>query len=166
MKIIPLSQGLVAQVSDEDYDRLIQLNWYALEARHGFRAATHINGENKHTYMHQFILDVSSLQRIDHIDGNGLNNQRENLRLCSNSQNIANSGPRSNNTSGYKGVYFCKCTNKWRAEIKVDGRKKCLGRYTTPEQAAEAYNKGAIQYFGEFGYQNKINYESCQTSSN
>lgn len=155
MKEIQLTQGFVAFVDDEDYERINKHKWYVMAARHGWRAGTRYNpGDKTSTYMHSLVLQTA--QTVDHIDRNGLNNQKSNLRLCTTSQNVANSGKRSNNTSGFKGVYFCKCTNKWRAEIKVDGNKKCLGRYSTKEEAALAYNTGAKHYFGEFAYQNLV----------
>lgn len=153
MKEIPLSQGYVALVDDDFFDVLSRYKWYYVDGK----AGTHIDGNRNHTYMHQLIMATANTHLIvDHIDRNGLNNQRSNLRLCNTSQNIANSGPRTNNTSGFKGVYFCNQTRKWRAEIKYLGKKKCLGRYATKVEAALAYNVGAKQYFGEFAYQNEL----------
>lgn len=85
---------------------------------------------------------------VDHRDGNRSNNRFINLRLATRSQNASNSKLRTDNSSGYKGVY--RHGNKWRAEIRVDGKLERIGSYNTPEEAADAYQERAQQYFGEF----------------
>lgn len=88
---------------------------------------------------------------VDHRNGDSLDNRRANLRLCSYSQNTANSAIRRDNTSGRKGVSFQSGRKKpWIAKIQVEGRERYLGHYSTAEEAGEAYRIGAIEAFGEF----------------
>ena len=87
---------------------------------------------------------------IDHINGNKMDNRIENLRLCTRSQNMSNRGKNKNNSSGFKGVSFCKQTGRWVAQITVDRKNKKIGRFDTKEEAADAYSKMAKEIFGEF----------------
>ena len=87
---------------------------------------------------------------IGHIDGNRANNRIGNLRQTNNSQNIANSKRRVDNTSGIKGVSFFAPRQRWRARIRHQGRPIFLGHFATPEEAAAAYKAAAIKYFAEF----------------
>lgn len=87
---------------------------------------------------------------VDHIDGNGLNNTRVNLRVANSTENARNTRLRKDNTSGFKGVTWHKKNRKWRAVIKVDGGQKHLGMFDTLEAAYAAYCKAALHYFGEF----------------
>jgi len=110
-----------------------------------------VNG--KPQYLHVIIaermgLDVSG--DIDHEDRNPLNNQRDNLRSATRSQNKANGKIPKNNTSGYKGVSWDKATQKWYAKITVNKKQINLGRFINKEDAARAYDRAAIKYFGEF----------------
>jgi hypothetical protein len=89
-------------------------------------------------------------KQVDHIDGNGLNNTWSNLRLASGSQNCANTGIRSSNTSGYKGVHYYKRNKKWGAIIRDGGRSQFLGLFSTPELAHMAYCKAAAELHGDF----------------
>ena len=93
---------------------------------------------------------------IDHIDGDTLNNSINNLRICKHEENLRNQKINKNNKSGFKGVYFCKQRNKFRAEIKKDRQKYFLGLFIDPKDAASAYNKAAIKFHGEFANLNKI----------
>lgn len=87
---------------------------------------------------------------LDHIDGNRANNKLSNLREATQSQNCANAKLRSNNTSGFKGVYYHPKTGKWKSQIKKDGVSRHLGLFPTPEEAHKAYVKAAKELFGEF----------------
>lgn len=111
MKRIPLTQGKVALVSDEDYEYLMQWKWYARRAGKTFYAGRHVRLKLKQKvfHMHRVIAErLGILEAPDHKDRNGLNNQRSNLRAATISQNKANRGRNKNNTSGYKGVYWDK----------------------------------------------------------
>lgn len=87
---------------------------------------------------------------VDHIDGNGLNNRRDNLRLANRSQNGANRKIGKNNSSGVKGVYWYKPRNCWRARIGVNGKEISLGHFKNIDDAKQAYKEAALLYFGEY----------------
>jgi len=163
MKEIKLSQRrfckykdkYVALVDDEDFEFLNQFRWCAKKGRYTFYAerAIKVDGRNSTQYMHQVILNS---RNIDHIDRNGLNNQRSNLRLCNQSQNSMNTGKHKNCTSAYKGVYFHKRFNKWASAIRISGKRFHLGYFTSEVDAAKAYNAKAIELFCEFANLNKF----------
>lgn len=151
MKKIQLTQGKVATVDDEDFEWLNQWKWCATchkNNSNNFYAIRAENGTN--VLMHRVILKTA--QYVDHINGNTLDNRKENLRPCNPSQNIANSKISKNNKSGYKGVY--KARNKWRANIMIAGKTIHLGTWETAEMAAMAYDKKAKEVFGEFAKTN------------
>lgn len=106
--------------------------------------------------MHRLIMNAQNGQMIDHINGNVLDNRKENLRLCNKSTNAMNCKVHKHNTSGYKGVAWHKQMKKWRAYIVINDKQKSLGLYKTKEEAAKAYNKAALELFGEFAKVNKI----------
>jgi hypothetical protein len=153
MKNIPLNHGLFAIVDDEDYDYLMAFKWYAY-FRHGntyARTAIWGNGKTKVIWMHRLIIGAIMPSHVDHKDHNGLNNQKNNLRLCTPQQNRFNSKP-----NGYKGVKLVKSTNRFESRIKFDGRLIQLGTFGKAKDAAMAYNKKAIELFGEFACLNII----------
>jgi len=98
--------------------------------------------------MHILITGYKIGRRVDHINGNGLDNRRSNLRIATSQQNNRNRKICNLNTSGFKGVRLDR--NKWRADIRIDGKRKNLGRFVNPEAAAAAYDEAARKYFGEF----------------
>ena len=101
--------------------------------------------------IHRFILDCNKNDVVDHINGNTLDNRKQNLRICSQQQNtMNNSNIRSNNTSGYKGVTWDKSKNKWTAQITVNYKNIHLGRYDKIEDAIKERQKAEIKYFGEY----------------
>jgi len=107
--------------------------------------------------MHRIIMCIDDRNiLIDHIDRNGLNNQRSNLRLANYSTNQANKKRLDNKKSKYKGVYFEKSTKKWKSGVMKDGKNFHLGYFKTQEAAAAAYNIKAKELFGEFAYMNII----------
>lgn len=148
--------GKVALVDEYDFYHLSQFSWSLIEQGQNSYAKTEINRTT--VYMHQLILVSPSKDFFpDHIDGNGLNNQRVNLRLVTRSQNQWNrSKTDSNVTSQYKGVYYAKDRQKWRAQINANGERKLLGQFKTEVSAAKAYNKAAIELHGEFAKLNEI----------
>lgn len=153
MKQIPLSRGLFALVDDADFDNLSAFKWSALKAPRTFYAVRRSNG--KYIYMHREILGITDSKiHTDHRDHDGRNNQRENIRGCTQHQNIMNIQPYKIATSKYKGV--CLYKGKWLAQIKANGRNYSLGSYCSEIKAAMAYNAAAIKYHGEFAYLNKI----------
>ena len=107
--------------------------------------------------MHKLVIGIPDETAMgDHINRNRLDNRRSNLRVATDTQNCRNSGIRSHNTTGYKGVAHRKHSTRWWARIVVDGKFIYLGQYDTAEEAALAYNKAAIKYFGEFASPNKL----------
>lgn len=152
-KEIPLSKGKVAIVDAADYEWLNQWKWSASENRSGTWYARRSLGtrDEQHTLMmHRAILNVQSKLHVDHINGNGLDNRRFNLRLCTPAQNQYNRGICANNTSGFKGVYWVKGHEKWQAQIHVNGKHYHLGFFDTAEAAAYAYDTAALELHGEF----------------
>jgi hypothetical protein len=159
MKTIPLSQGLSAVVDDGDFDRLRQFKWYAVKKRNTYYARRNLRPGPPHCiYMHQQIMHPGPGQIMDHIDGNGLNNRRANLRLCTVSQNDCNrTGVLGR--GGFKGVFRSAApglrSDRWYARIVAKRRPIHLGCFGTPEDAARAYDAAALKYHGEFA---KLNF--------
>jgi len=145
MKEIFISPGNVALVDDADYDALAKFKWH-LSCGYACRYI----GNNKHSRMHREILNAPPGTEVDHADGNRLNNQRSNIRLCNGSQNQINKGPQPCNTSGFKGVSWHKQKGRWQAQISVNGRNKYIGHYDTPADAAAAYRAEAVRLHGDF----------------
>ena len=164
MKQIKLSRNKIAIVSDEDFKMVNQHKWYCVPkdnceyACHDFGNKDNQYGV-KHVTMHKFLMDTPFGMQVDHIDGNGLNNCRENLRICTQSQNNGNYRISARNKSGFKGVSWHKKTGKWRATLAtymLDKKQQYLGVFENKEDAAKAYNEAAKVYFGEFARLNKI----------
>lgn len=153
MKEIQLTRGLVALIDDEDYELVSQYNWHARRGNNTFYATVK---NSIHIHMHRLILglDKNDLE-VDHIDGNGLNNQRSNLRKATSTQNKVNR-PKVHigSSSQYKGVCWDKNRNKWQANITVDYKLKYLGRFNSEEEAARAYDKAASELHGEYSILN------------
>ena len=158
-KEIQLTQGKVAIVDDEEFDYLNQFKWNVNNFNGKFYAVRSFmitKGNQSIVLMHREIMNPKKGFVIDHVDGNTLNNLKNNLRICTHGENLMNQNINKNNKSGFKGVYFCKQNNKFRAEIKKDKIKYFLGTFINPIDAARAYNKAAIKYHGEFANINKI----------
>lgn len=164
-KEIKLTRGLVAIVDDEDYEELNKYKWHISSSKSSktcyaerFITIIHQNMKIKQKFkqkcikMHRVIMNVSSKMQIDHIDGNGLNNQKSNLRICTNKQNMHNNSNLRNGKSGYKGVSYYR--GKIRAQIQPDNKYIHLGYFNTLEEAARAYDEKAKELFGEFAYLN------------
>jgi hypothetical protein len=150
MKEIQLTQGQVALVDDEDFEELTKYNWHARADGNTMYAARGLrrNGRWTSITMHQTL--CPDLERVDHINGNGLDNRKENLRPATRTQNNMNRALHRNNSTGFKGVIFSKQHLKYRARITVEKRKRHIGLFDSPEEAAKAYDDQARIYFGEF----------------
>jgi len=154
MKIIELSNGLFTMIDDADFELVSSLKWYFNSQ--GYAVRRH---EGSLQYMHRALLGLvlgDGIQ-VDHIDRDGLNNRRENLRICTHAQNMQNKGKNAKNKSGFKGV----CHNKgrpinkpWRAKIKLNNKDHHLGYFNTKEQAALAYDDAARKLHGDFALLN------------
>lgn len=153
MKEIQLTQGMIALIDDEDFERVNQFNWCAKKHRNTFYAIRFkiINGKNSNETLHYFIMQIKG---VDHINGNGIDCQKSNMRECTNQQNTMNSRPRKNSTSKFKGVSWHNRDNKWCSQIMKDGKNYYLGQYDNEIEAAIVYDKKAKELFGEFAYLN------------
>lgn len=140
---IALTQGKFALVDDEDFEELNNKKWYAIKSNRTFYAYS-----GKCAAMHRVIMNPPNDMVVDHIDGDGLNNTRNNLRICTQTENKWNNRKSVTNKSGAKGVYFF--AKKWQASIGDRGKTKYLGRFNTPEEAEAAYKKAARELRGEF----------------
>lgn len=156
IKIIPLAQGLFTIVDADDFDILSQYKWQLKKPTKGrttyytFCVTPSKNGKRKSIFMHRLLMDAKSGQLVDHINGNGLDNRKSNLRIATQSQNSANSKLPITNTSGFKGVSWCKRSRKWMASIRINKLKKTLGYFTDPIVAAKAYDVAAKSHFKTF----------------
>ena len=158
---IALSRGQVTVVDAADAD-LADVKWSAVKpGRSRFYAVRWVRSNTpgkarRILLLHRVILErvlgreLVKGEEVDHIDCNPLNNCRSNLRLSSHAENMRNVKKNRSNTSGYKGVHWSKDSNKWVASIKVDGKRKNLGGYATPEEAYAVYCEAARKYHGEF----------------
>ena len=156
---IPLTQGKYAIVDPEDYERLSKYKWHAHKAPHTFYAVRSLtNGKKqprKNAQMHNLIIEVPPGMFIDHINHNGLDNRKANLRPATRTQNIWHRKKfKRPSRSRYKGVDWSKTQKKWRARIRVNGKRIYLGSFKNELQAAKAYDAAAKKYHGEFAVLN------------
>jgi len=151
--LVPLSQGRFALVDDADAD-LLAFKWYASKGHRTWYARRNVpasDGEQTTVRLHRVIADRMGVAGdIDHRDRHGLNCTRGNLRAATDQQNAANRPLRSDNTSGVKGVHWCKRREKWHAHIRVAGRNRHLGYFVDLSAAADAARSAREQAFGEF----------------
>lgn len=158
MKQIPVGRGMVALVDNEDYERLSKFRWLAYRARSRYTKVWHVRlcGHDKQTYMHRMIVTPPEGMIIDHINRDGLDNRKCNLRFCTHWQNSLNASKRMNTTSRFKGVCKRNDSGNYRARIRVHGKLINLGTFKSEKDAARAYNSAAQTYFGEFAVLNDI----------
>lgn len=160
MKKIPLTQGKFAIVDDEDYKYLSQWKWSALKNRNKYYAVRNAKSNGKRTMitMHRQIMQALPNLLIDHINGDGLDNRKGNLRICQNSDNQYNGQAQNRTTSSkYKGVSWSSLRRKWRSQIGYKGKKLHLGYFDNEINAAKAYDIAAQEYAGKFA---RINFKA------
>lgn len=153
MKTIPLTQGKVAIVDDADFEELSKYKWQAHRTRNRWYA-TRTFGK-RFVKMHRFLLSAAKGIKVDHIDGDGLNNRRDNLRECSNAENCRAFRKKwSGSTSCFRGVSRHKASSSWVAQLCKNGLVFHLGCFQNEEDAARAYDVKARELFGEYASPN------------
>lgn len=154
MKEIKITQGKIALVDDDMFEFLNQWKWVALRGKNTWYAWRSEGGHSgrKTFHMHRIIINAPEGMQVDHANGDGLDNRRENLRLCTNSQNQHNTRKRKDNTVGFKGVI--KDGRKYIAVIHVEGETFRLGSFYDPKEAAHAYDEAAKKHYGDFAKTN------------
>lgn len=164
MKEIPITRGHIVLVDDEDYDSLSAHKWQVKVSGKGIvtfyarRTILQSTGVRKTMLMHRII--CPEYKRVDHIDHNGLNNQRNNLRPCTRAQNGMNSRKAPGCSSAYKGVTWSPRDKRWVAQINMRTERgkqvKTIGLFREESDAAQAYNFVADEWFGEFACLNTV----------
>lgn len=158
---IPLTQGKIALVDPEDYERVIAFKWHAARRiststeRWYAAHSTYTDKKRSAILLHRFLLSLQGKEDVDHRNGDGLDNRRENLRVCTRSQNNANAR-KHRGSYRYKGVCLDVRDGRWQVEIRVEGQRIYVGRYPDEKDAARAYNDAAVRYFGEFARLNDL----------
>lgn len=149
MKEIPLTQGKFAIVDDEDYERLSQHKWFAMKDTNTFYVARY-DTEFKMIQMHRELLGLKKYEKriVDHINRNGLDNRKNNLRIVNISLNSYNKRMLSNNSSGYRGVSWSKPHQQWVSRIGYKGKSIFCGRFNDIKKAAMAYDNKAKEIWG------------------
>ena len=163
MKYIPLTQGYRAIVNNRDYAKVAGFKWYANVKKNTVYACRRRRQFEEGTFqadvkLHRFIMGVTDDLQVDHINGNGLDNRRANLRICTVQQNGFNSKLKGNKT-GFKGVSYLpniRGSKHYRAQIMLNRKYIYLGYYRTPYEAAKAYNQKAREIFGDFANLNPL----------
>ncbi len=155
IKEIPLTRGKTALIDNDDFERVNKIKWCATYNKGRWYAAGHVPGTaNKVMSLHSFIMYSGKGIYVDHIDHNGLNNCKFNLRIATNRQNqhnrLAKKGKR------FKGTTWRKGAHSWMARIVIDGKNKYLGDFKDERDAAIKYNEAAKKYFGEFALLNEV----------
>ena len=157
MKEIPLIGGTAARVDDDDYARLSCYSWRLYQRPNSSYAVAYLDGHgfDRRVWMHRLVMEAKAGEIVDHIDADGLNNQRCKLRVCSNAENQRNRRKpktRAAISSRFKGVTWHG--GKWRAKIVVDGKQRHLGRFEDEVEAAKAYDGAARKHFGRYAWTN------------
>lgn len=151
MKKVELTKNKVATVDDCDFKKVSKFNWYCQETlSNRFYARRTTDG----LYLHTFLMGNFKNKVIDHINGNSLDNTRDNLRFCDFVENLHNKKVYKNNKTGLKGIF--RDRNRWRARITVEKRKISIGSYASKNEAALAYDHAAKHYFGNFALTNFV----------
>lgn len=146
MRRIKLTHGAYAFIDDEDFNKLSKNRWHLTVG--GYVRSAQTGNNSKKILMHREIMGAKKGQFIDHINGNPLDNRKENLRFCTHAENRLNNKMPITNSTGFKGIYFQD--NKWTVRIKVRHKQIYLGRYSSKLDAAKAYQLAAHNLLGAF----------------
>lgn len=152
---IPLTQRKVATIDAADYERVSQFKWCA--DRVGLQWYAQRRAYGRTIRLHQFIMNPAKGMVVDHANGNGLDNRRENLRVCTKLENAWNKKRRKQQDAGsqFIGVYPCqRPAGKWCIKIQCDGEVTNLGSFDTPEEAARVRDRKAVEFFGDYAILN------------
>ena len=152
---ISLTRGKTTIIDEKDLELISQYKWCAVEQGKKIKcwyAKTNIGGGTA-LYLHRLLMNPPVGLEVDHINRNGLDNRRSNLRIATRSQNNANRKSK-NVTSNYQGVCWSRRDKKWRANIQINRKKQSLGYFDSEIEAAKAYDKKAKELFGEFAILN------------
>lgn len=152
MKEIPLTRNLAAIVDDDDFEWLTQWKWYAANLHGNYVVAERAIWlpRRRVILMHRAIMNAPDGKVVDHINGNTLDNRRCNLRICDQAENALNQRKKRGTRSRYKGVFWDPVNHKWCAQMTFRGKHIWLGRHAMEIDAARAYDRGAVEHFGEF----------------
>lgn len=155
MKILRLSNGQSSFVDDDVFEWAKEINWCA--SRSDWNTYVVNYGETPKAYLHRKIMHAPKGVQVHHVNGDTLDNRRENLRLASNSENCRGARKRNDTyESRYRGVGWYRRDEVWRAQIVVNGKQIHLGYFDLEVDAARAYNRAAREHFGEFATENKV----------
>jgi hypothetical protein len=158
VKQIPLSRGKFATVDDEDFEKLSKYNWYCNNYGYAVRGRRHADGVlPRCILMHREIMNTPIGMCVDHIDGDGVNNRKTNLRNCTRSSNGAHIIRKPRSSSGFYGVHWDINNNNWRVLIKFNGASIHIGRFSDLQEAVCARDVAATKLFGEFATLNFTN---------
>lgn len=146
--IVELTQGQVSIIDASDAPMVGRYNWSVAERGQRTYACARFDGVLQ--YLHRIIATPEEGECVDHINGDGLDNRRSNLRCCVQAENNINRGATCISKSGFKGVSWSKSNNGWIAQIRRDGLRKHIGTFAKAEDAARAYDAAAIEIHGEF----------------
>jgi hypothetical protein len=153
MRRIPLTQGKFSEVDEVDYERVAEFRWHAFKVHNTWYAASGGPNKGQRTYLHRFIMDAPVGKEVDHINGDGLDNRKENLRICRHRDNLRNVQRTTISRSGYRGVTIA-ASGKFVASCKYLGKRLHFGTYDTSEEAARVRDRNVIDLHGEFAVLN------------
>jgi hypothetical protein len=168
--LIPLTKGLFCEIDDDDAHLVEPYRWYAQSSKRGIhyaqRRITTDAGVRKMVFMHRMICGASEGQLVDHIDNNGLNNKRANLRLCSHSENRANAAGLNNSLTSLKNVYFCQrsVNRPWRVDISI-GNTRYRAQFATEAEAIADAATNRARLHGSFAYTPHRDYRSSHEAN-
>lgn len=160
---IQLNNEYTTLINNCDLDLINQYLWNVTDDGFNPYACCKIDGTI--VRMHRLIMNAREGQIVDHINGNTLDNRRENLRFVTASQNAINRRRRSDNKSGVTGVYFSKAHNRWFACINIDKKKQTIGLFKTMEEAVEARKQKEIEIYGEFARPEELKDKQAEIKS-